>query len=172
MHRSFVIGIAAGLATTLAVAEARAGVWAWGCSGPAGPGHLLFNRLQLLRPVKAVPPASLFDLVLRDDMRSDRLFAGTATADAPVWEADDVNSGFDTRMVFERTGPAKDTVILTETGSKTLSSRTIPGCRDETRTHYRKTYRVEHGTETPLSVTLDCWEYTLSTRGGRCTSDD
>lgn len=39
--------------------------------------------------------------------------------------------------------------------------------RDEVTDTFRKVYRYERDNETPRTLTMQCIEYTLSTRGGR-----
>jgi hypothetical protein len=65
-------------------------------------------------------------------------------------------------------GDGKNTISLTEKSSKRLSHHTAMVCgRDEVRDVFRKVYRFRRNDEAPRDITLQCMEYTLSTRGGR-----
>jgi hypothetical protein len=47
------------------------------------------------------------------------------------------------------------------------NERLVASCRDEFIDRFRKSYRIERFKESPLTVTLACIEYQLSTRDGR-----
>ena len=155
------------LASLAGTGEADAAVWAWACAGPDGAAHLVFNRDQLVRVPFAVDEALLHRLMFRDDMRGDPAFAKLPAAGLTIFSPRDLNSGLVDTMVYERADKPTVTLTLTEKASKTLSKRMIPGCRDETTVRFRKTYRLETEGEPAHDVTLRCFDYTLSTRGGR-----
>jgi hypothetical protein len=148
--------------------EASAGVWSWGCAGPLGDGQVVFNRFQLLVMPGRTPRGKLDRLIGLDDLTKDEAIAKDA-ADIATYQTDDNNSGFVKEMTFTRSSEAGGKLTLTEKSSRTLahSDRLWHHCRDEITDRFRKVYRVTREPEPARDVTLDCMEYTMSTRGGR-----
>jgi len=141
--------------------DALAGVWRWGCKGPAGENEIIFTRYNLA----VVPPkpsrGTLRHLIFLDDLGKDE-------PDVSPYVAEDENSGFTPKMEFSRGDDGKDRITLTEKSSKSVSHRSAMVCgRDESTDVYRKVYRYQHNAEPARDVTLQCMEYQLTTRGGR-----
>jgi len=160
--------MALGIAGTMGLASsALAGEWQWGCMGPLGADHIVFQRTELVVIGGKAPPGPLDDYVLRDGL--GKLREGTKAPNIlATYEAEDVNSGLDAKLTFVAPGSGS-TLTLTEQASRTISRRQalIAHCRDEERARVRKTYLVERTGAAPVTTTLTCLEYTLSTRGGR-----
>ena len=91
--------------------------------------------------------------------------------DAEGYNADSSNDGLQQTMTYTNQSDEKNKLTFTEKSSRTISHRCHLVCgRDEDNSTERKTYRVERTGTAPIDVTLQCREYTLSTRGGRpCT---
>lgn len=169
MKHAIVAGIGAALAAIGAAGDAAAGVWRWGCIGPLGDQQILFTRYNLI-----VVPAKPARGKLEDIIASNDLAQGLAQAlaqgasDIEQYIATDVNSGFTPTLEFTRGDDGKNKITLAEKSSRRLSHHAAMVCgRDEERDVYRKVYRYQHNDEAPRDITLQCMEYTLSTRGGR-----
>ena len=142
---------------------AQAAVWDWGCQGQlAAPDQtMIFNRYQMVvldgkRP--AMQPSKLLG-----DEALKTLIAGGAG-----YDPGNVNDGFVQTIKFTRDGPPKSNVTLTELSSRRLSHKFRVVCgRDDITDIFSKVYRYERDSEPPRTVTMQCIEYTLSTRGGR-----
>lgn len=148
--------------------DASAAVWQWGCAGPLGDRRIVFNREQLLVMPGKTPHAKLDRLIALDDLTKDE----TIPKDAPdiaTYQTDDNNSGLVKEMTFTRNDESGDKLTLTEKSSRTLShsDRLWHRCRDEITDRFRKVYRVQRAGEPARDATLECMEYTLTTRGGR-----
>ena len=155
-------------AAIVGAGDASAAVWQWGCAGRLGDRQIVFNRNQLLVMPGKTPHAKLDRLIALDDLTKDETIAKDA-ADIAPYQTDDNNSGFVKEMTFTRSGEAGGKLTLTEKSSRTLahSDRLWHHCRDEITDRFRKVYRVVPESEPARDVTLDCIEYTLTTRGGR-----
>ncbi len=143
---------------------ASAGVWQWGCVGPAGDNQIAFNRDRLAVIAGRAAVGTLDSIARSDDLES-AVKPGTIVGD---YQADDNNSGLSSPMGFtSANGNSK--LTLTEISSEGVghSEDLIAGCRDETVDRFRKTYRVEADKMQPITVKLMCLEYQLSSRGGR-----
>jgi hypothetical protein len=160
MKHAIMAGIGVALAAVGAAGEASAGVWRWGCTGPLGDKQILFTRYHLIVVPAQPSRGKLEDIIFLDDLAKD-------ASDVEQYMATDINSGFTPTMEFT-IGDGKNTISLTEKSSKRLSHHTTMVCgRDEVRDVFRKVYRFRRNDEAPRDITLQCMEYTLSTRGGR-----
>jgi hypothetical protein len=72
-------------------------------------------------------------------------------------------------MGFKRTyKDAEQKLVLTELSSRQISNRKgRVGPRDEITTLFKKDYRYALDGEPARTITMDCIEYTLTTKGGR-----
>jgi hypothetical protein len=147
--------------------DASAAVWRWGCMGPLGENEIISNRYQLIVLPGKMPHGKLDDLIFLDDLTKDQKLPKDAEADIAIYEADDGNSGLDKEIAFTRNDQSDRKLTLTEKSSKTVSHRFVHGCRDQITDRFRKVYGYKADAEPPRNVTLQCIDYTLTTRGGR-----
>jgi hypothetical protein len=160
--------VALASAPMLAPDAAFAGVWRWGCMGAIGNDQIVFNRGSLLVSSSKKPLAKLDDFVFLDDIEGRRAHLADTIQIVAKFQRDDDNDGLSATMKFTSVGGERK-LTLTELSSKKIGhkGRLIDSCRDETIDRYRKIYRVERYKEPPLTITLICMEYMLSSRGGR-----
>jgi hypothetical protein len=147
--------------------DASAAIWRWGCMGPLGESQIVSGRYQLLVLPAKMPHGKLNDVIFLDDLTQDEKLPKDAAADIATYDADDGNSGLDKQMTFTRNDQSSRKLMLTEKSSKVLAHRIVHGCRDEITDRFRKVYRYNADGEAPRNVTLECIDYTLTTRGGR-----
>jgi hypothetical protein len=144
---------------------AQAGIWGWGCTSKPGPGQVIFSRYSLL--LFADKPTRLtLDAIATstEDLKDDASTAGFDPAERDA----DTGDAFQPTMPFVASGDAKQKLVLTEKSSRQVSTRTRRvALRDETRTVWKKVYRLEQGGEPARDIAMDCMEYNLSTKGGR-----
>ncbi len=157
------IAAALGFAAAFAFAvPCRAGDWQWGCMGPLGDQQIVFSRYSLVVVPAKPSPGKLEDLFRIADL-SEKF----PDADA-AYNADGTNDGLQKTMTYTDQSNEKNQLTLTETSSRDLAHTHHLVCgRDEDNSTERKSYRVERPNQPPATVTLQCREYTLSTRGGR-----
>lgn len=167
ISRLRVLGLVGVALAALGAGEVSAGVWAWGCSGRVGDGQYLFNRYRLLRLPTAIGPADLLRLIFLTDMTTDPMLAKIAPEKISRFQAEDANSGLAERMVFFAEGDGSTRLDLIQTRSKRVSHKLVPGCRDEITDRFAKTYRIELHGAPATTAEFVCFDYTLSTRGGR-----
>jgi hypothetical protein len=158
------------LAAIALAADASAAVWRWGCAGPVGESQIISNRYQLLVMPAKMPHGKLYDLIFLDDLTKDEKVPKGSDAEIASYDADDGNSGLDKEMTFTRNDQSNPKLTLTEKSSKTVSHRIVHGCRDQITDRFRKVYRYRADNKSPRDVTLECIEYTLTTKGGRTCS--
>jgi hypothetical protein len=141
---------------------ASAAIWAWGCQGQLGQQLVIFDRNTLFFARGKLP---------RGDVRKaieDKMTQLTQAKDAG-YEDQNGNEGFeDKTRSFARRDEPKKTIVLTEKSSHRTSHRSRLICgRDETIDTFRKIFRIQREGEPPRDLTMQCFEYMLSTRGGR-----
>jgi hypothetical protein len=161
MKRQIAAIIAAAFVASAFASEARAGRWEWGCTGATADAQFVFNRRQLV----VVPPpkrlGKIQDLIFIDELAKD------LNADQH-YDSDDENGGFEAKIAFTGNEDTKQKITLTEKSSKTIFNHTAMVCgRDEDKTITRKVYRLERNGEPARDITMQCMEYTLTSRGGR-----
>lgn len=102
-------------------------------------------------------------------LRGDKALNDLIKDGAVGYDAQNVNSGFEEKAIeFTRDKEPKGKITLTEQSSRRVSHRARLICgRDEVIDTFRKVYRYARDNEKPRTFTLQCSEYTLSTRGGR-----
>jgi hypothetical protein len=159
--------ISMALAALVITGDASAAIWRWGCAGPLGESQVVSGRYQLLVLPAKMPHGKLDELIYLDDLTTDKKLPKGADADIAAYDADDGNSGLDKEMTFARNDQSGRKLTLTEKSSKTLAHRVVHGCRDQITDRFRKVYRFKTDDEPPRDVTLECIDYTLTTRGGR-----
>jgi hypothetical protein len=162
------VGVALASALTLAPGAAFAAVWRWGCMGAIGNDQIALDRGSLFVSSGKKPIATLDGLVFPDDPGSRTAHPADTIQIVAKFLRNDDNDGLSSTMTFT-SGGGERKLTLTELSSKKIAHkrRLIESCRDEITDRYRKTYRVERDKEPPVTVTLICMEYMLSTRGGR-----
>jgi hypothetical protein len=154
-------GFGAVLAAVCGAGQASAAVWHWGCIGPLGDKQILFTRFNLIVVATKPPLGDLENIIGLDDLAK-------GASDIEQYIATDANSGFTPTLEFSLGDHGKNKITLSEKSSKRLSHHSAMVCgRDQTRDVFRKVYRYRHNDDAPRDVTLQCMEYTLSTRGGR-----
>ena len=145
---------------------ASAGVWQWGCMGPLDANRqIIFNRGALIVVPSKPPRGKLRELIFTEDLSKDPVDG------EEVYNVDEYNDGLTKGMTF--TGQDDATLVLREKSStKTSHSDHLVCGRDEIVDTWRKVYRFDPPHERARDVTLQCMEYTLTTRGGRpCISN-
>ena len=156
--------MAAFAAIALSAADANAAVWRWACIGQSSDQHIIINRDSLILMPKAQKIAGLEKYLWRDSLDDDV----KDIEDAMGFVPDDSNSGFEKTMTYKSNSDRDEKLTLTEKSSRiTSKKRGRAGPRDEETISFRKVYRFELTDEKPQSVTMQCMEYTLSTKGGR-----
>jgi hypothetical protein len=169
MERSMKLAIAASLGLAVSVFSfyaAAAGDWQWGCLGRMGDEQILFSRYTLVIAPAKPALGKLEDLFRTADL-SEKF------PDAEAYNAERTNDGLQKTMTYTSQSNPKNKLTLTETSSKEIWHRHHLVCgRDEDTSVERKVYRVERANTAPITVTLQCREYLLTTRGGRpCISN-
>ena len=149
--------------------DAEAAIWRWGCAGSLGKVQIVSNRYHLLVMPREVEHGKLEELIALDDLTKDEKIAKGTAAGISQFDADDINSGLVKEMTFTGTDPLGLTLALAERSSKTIQHHVslFHGCRDEIIDRFRKVYRYSFDDEPPREATLECMEYTLTTKGGR-----
>ncbi len=155
----------AALAAGAPLAGANAGILSWGCFGQAGDQLVAFNRDGLYvttrkEPLKLSKPS--VDAI--EKMTSD-IKNGSEPSGSYIVDNDDGLAG---PLSFSRVDDIKHKLVLTRQSSKTISSKNRTVCgRDESTDLSRNVYRLNRDSEPPLDITMQCFEYQLSTRSGR-----
>jgi len=155
--------LASTVALTLAgmASSADAAVWAWGCRCKLGTTEVVFNRNTLAVISGNGPKQTLKALVQREEPVDEKI-------DAVRFNADDSNGGFEKTITFTKQDSDKAKLTLTEKSSRKTSDRTgRAGSRDEIWTTWKKVYRYAPDGEPARDITMECGEYTLTTKGGR-----
>lgn len=172
------IFLAALAALLIACNPASAGVWNWGCQGRLGDQRILFDYSGLTiadgqsppdAKASSRPPAFTTDTV-------GRAIRTLKEAKQGVTEFEPAGGiGLNSQPVFTRTDADRRTwtVTFTEKSSRRTFHRHKLICgRDEDTDFYSKVYRYEREGEPARDITMQCYEYQLSTRGGRKGCDD
>ncbi len=162
MRIRIVAGLVAAFGLIGTSTGASAAIWAWGCQAQVGAQQIIFNRYSMvvvdtkqkmgdvrrLRPTEIDPPP------------------GSPPNVKYVAEGDD--EPFEKTIVFKRPDDDKRKVTFTEKSSHKISHTHKLICgRDEDTDLYRKVYSYQREDEPVRTITMQCMEYQLSTRGGR-----
>jgi hypothetical protein len=155
-------GLSAGLWLTVLSGGASAAIWEWGCQGQLGDQQIIFNRESMV----------VVDTRQKmGDIRKLRMTKIELPKESPPhvdYNPGDYNGGLIQTMDFTRSDDAKRKIVLVERSSRKISHRHKLICgRDEDEDIFRKVYRFERENEPPRDITMQCFEYQLSTRGGR-----
>jgi hypothetical protein len=153
------------LAASAPLAGANAGILSWGCFGQVGDQLVAFNRDGLYvttrkEPLKIRKPS--VDAI-------EKVVSDIKSSDAPsVSYIVDNDDGLAGPLGYSRVDDIKHKLVLTRQSSKVISSKNRMICgRDESTDLSRNVYRLERDGEPSLDITMQCFEYQLSTRGGR-----
>jgi len=167
-HLSGWVGTTLACALMLAADAASAAIWEWGCMGALGSEQIIFNRNRLIVVAGKAPPGKLDEFVRSGQFAAEGGHSPATVAIVATYQPDESNDGLAGTLRFTGAGDNRK-LILTELFSRRIghSARLIAHCRDETVDRFRKNYRVERDQEPPRTVTLECMEYQLSTKGGR-----
>ena len=151
------------------LAPASAAVWSWGCAGPLGNDQMVFNRDRLVVVAGKAPVGKLDDLVQGGSSAIEALAKRKGVTIQATYLPDDGNGGLEAKMSFTSDSDKTRKLVLTEQSSKKTgsSAKLLFGCRDEIKDRFTKTFKLEISGEPARTVTLQCMDYTLSTKGGR-----
>ena len=158
MKHAIMAGIGVAL-VAFGAGDARAAVWRWGCMGPLGDQEIIFTRSHLV-VLPAKPRAELRHLIFLDDLTE-------GSSDIKQYTGSDANDELTPTLEFTRGDDGKNKITLTEKSSKRTSHHAgVLACRHEIIDVFRKVYNYRHNDEPTKNLTLECMNYTLSTRGG------
>ena len=170
MKRAMRNGILSFLFATLAagvpLANANAGVLSWGCYGQTGDQLVAFNRDGLYVTTRKEPLPKVRKLSV--DTIEKVLTDVKNGSDARLSYIVDSDDGLAGPLTYSRIDDIKHKLVLTRQSSKAISSKNRLICgRDESTDLSRNVYRLEREGEPAADITMQCFEYQLSTRGGR-----
>ena len=162
MRIRIVAGLVAAFGFIGASTGASAAIWAWGCQGQLGDQQVIFNRESMV----------VVDTKQKmGDIRKLRMTKIELPKESPPhvdYNPDDINGGLIETMDFTRADDPKRKIVLTEKSSRKIShSHKLICGRDQDEDIFRKVYRFQREDEPARDITMQCFEYQLSTRGGR-----
>jgi hypothetical protein len=170
MKRAMRIGILSVWFTVLVsavpLASAQAGILSWGCFGQAGEQVVAFNRdgLYVASRKEPLPKVRKLSVDAIEKVVTD-IKNGSDAAHSYIVDNDDGLAG---PLSYSRVDDVKKKLVLTRQSSKAISCKNRLICgRDESTDLSRNVYRLVRDGEPPLDITMQCFEYQLSTRGGR-----
>jgi hypothetical protein len=142
--------------------HAQAAIWAWGCQGQFSQQLVIFNRDTMYVVDGKLQRGKARDAI---EERISELAKGEAVA----YDPQNTNEGFESKTLeFTRHDDPKKKIVLTEQSSRRISHRARLICgRDDILDIFQKVYRYQHEDDPPRNVTMQCFDYLLSTRGGR-----
>ena len=162
MRIRIVAGLVAAFGFIGASTGASAAIWAWGCQGQLGDQQVIFNR-ELMVVVDTKQKMG--------DIRKLRMTKIELPKESPPhvdYNPGDINGGLIEAMDFTRADDPKRKIVLTEKSSRKIShSHKLICGRDQDEDIFRKVYRFQREDEPARDITMQCFEYQLSTRGGR-----
>ena len=142
--------------------DARAAVWQWGCRGKLGDEQMIFTRYSLVLLDADTKNKEKLEALIRYDDLAEHVGASTR------FESDNSNDGFVKKIEFKSGDDIRKQLTLVEKASRKLkATHGRAGPRDEDKIFFSKIYEVTAANEKPRDVTMECMEYTLSTKGGR-----
>ncbi len=162
MRIRIVAGLVAAFSFIGASTGASAAIWAWGCQGQLGDQQVIFNRESMV----------VVDTKQKmGDIRKLRMTKIELPKESPPhvdYNPGDINGGLIEAMDFTRADDPKRKIVLTEKSSRKIShSHKLICGRDQDEDIFRKVYRFQREDEPARDITMQCFEYQLSTRGGR-----
>lgn len=146
---------------SLVAGQADAAIWEWGCQGQLGQQLVIFGS-DALYVTNGSPEAGNSREAIRHKLTEleNAKTSGYTSQNGDAFESK--------TLEFTREGDAKKKTVLTELSSRRLFYRARMICgRDEITARYRKIYRYTREDEPAHNITMQCFEYQLSTRGGR-----
>lgn len=158
--RKFVLAALAAVVSIATCGTASAAVWEWRCQGKVGDQQLIFNRHSMAIIDGETNLGNI-------EKNGDKIT--TALEDAGTnYDTNNGNDGLVPAIEFTSHDDKKLKVMLTEKSSRRVLHRArMVACRDETTDIFRKVYSFKRDNEAAREITLQCYEYQLSTRGGR-----
>jgi hypothetical protein len=145
--------------------SAQAAIYNYGCLGRLGDRQIIFDR-DALYIVGAGGHASK-PLKFSVDNFGDAIAAAKASKDLDATYEPADAGGLDETVKFLRKDDQTRRVTLTEKSSRRVSHKHRMICwRNEDTDVYRKTYRYEREHAPARDITMRCYEYQLSTKGG------
>jgi len=145
--------------------SAQAAIYKYGCLGRLGDQQIIFDdtALYIVKTGGHGSKPRKFSV----DNFSGAIAAAKASKDLDaMYEPADAGV-LDETMKFTRKEDEIRRVTLSEKSSRRLSHRHRVICwRDEDTDIYRKIYRYEREHEPARDITMQCYEYQLSTKGG------
>jgi hypothetical protein len=145
--------------------SAQAAILNYGCLGRLGNQQIIFDRDALY--VVGTASHAGKPLKFSVDKFGDAVAAAKASKDLESTYVPADAGGLDDTVKFMREKDEARRVILTEKSSRRVSHKHRVICwRDEDTDVYRKTYRYERENEPPRDITMQCYQYQLSTKGG------
>lgn len=157
---------------------ASAGVWNWGCQGRLGDQQIVFDYSGLYITESKAPDAARSPKppVVTADTIGNAIRALKEEKKEGLTEFEPAGGlGLDSPPIFSRTDAAGSIskVTFTEKASRRTFHRHKLICgRDEDTDLFSKVYRYERDGEPARDITMQCYEYQLSTRGGRKDCND
>ena len=162
MRRRFILLFVAFAAS---MPSAQAAIYKYGCLGRLGDQQIIFDSdaLYIVKTVGHVSKPLKFSV----DNFGDAADAAKASKDLDATYEPADAGGLDAAVKFKRKDDETSRVTLTEKSSRRVSHKHRMICwRNEDTDVYRKTYRYERGNEPAREITMQCYEYQLSTKGG------
>jgi hypothetical protein len=155
-------GFCAGLWLMALSSGASAAIWEWGCQGQLGDQQVIFNRESMI----------VVDTKQKmGDIRKLRMTKIELPKESPPhvdYNPGDINGGLVQTMDFTRADDPKRKIVLTEKSSRKIShSHKLICGRDQDEDIFRKVYHFQREDEPARDIVMQCFEYQLSTRGGR-----
>jgi len=145
--------------------SAQAAIYKYGCLGRFGDRQIIFDG-DALYIVKTGGHAGK-PLKFSVDNFSDAIAAAKASKDLEVTYEPADGGGLEETVKFKRKDDETRRVTLTEKSTRRVSHKHRIICwRSEDTDVFHKTYRYEREQEPARDITMQCYEYQLSTKGG------
>ena len=162
MRIRIVAGLVAAFGFIGASTGASAAIWAWGCQGQLGDQQVIFNRESMV----VVDTKQKMGNIRK--LRMTKIELPKESPPHVDYNPGDINGGLIEAMDFTRADDPKRKIVLTEKSSRKIShSHKLICGRDQDEDIFRKVYRFQREDEPARDITMQCFEYQLSTRGGR-----
>jgi hypothetical protein len=147
--------------------DASAAIWTWGCQGQLGNQQVIFTRDELY-VVDAKPAGKPKPFTVESVEEGIVSLKPSKDKDSTAHYTALGGDGLEKTLEFARDGDEKKKAVFTEKTSKRLSHKHKLICgRDEDSDTFSKTYSFQREDEAARDIKMQCFEYQLSTRGGR-----
>jgi hypothetical protein len=159
------IRIIVSLCVLFAASQARAAIYNYGCMGRLSDQQFIFDRdaLYILRGGAHGGKPLKFSV----DHFDDAVAAAKASKDLEATYVPADTGGLDETMKFERKDDETRRTVFVEKSSRRVSHKHRIVCwRSEDTDVYRKTFTYQRENEQLRGITMQCYEYQLSTKGG------